>query len=305
MGESNGGRSRTFGNAGTLSLRDRSIERVKFSPDGTEAKMSKIDSQRRRDFLKGSVAAAFAANSWGWPAGAAPAEDAPRAHGMLIVGEQTVFLSHLALFGPPHHYQVIMEASFAKPGGDPQADYFNDRKRTGTKFYTLEPAEAFVLPRLAAAEPLRSFKATIYRKHFERFDNRRQMDAARIGEDVEVTITRVIHFRKFDLAAPKLAQLEYLLFGKGGELLLAHMLTRPPDFDQVLSVKVLNQKFTDEELSQGVPIVIQGRPNSISGRISGTKPVTGQIKGTGGAPPKMIQLQPGIEFFFETGDFKA
>ena len=54
---------------------------------------------------------------------------------------------------------MILEATFSKPGGDPQADYFNDRKRTGTKIYTLEPA-AFVLPRLAAAEPLRSFKAS-------------------------------------------------------------------------------------------------------------------------------------------------
>ena len=58
---------------------------------------------------------------------------------MLIVGEQTVFLSHLPMFGSPHDYQVILEAGFAKPGGNPQADYFNDRKRTGTKQYTLEP----------------------------------------------------------------------------------------------------------------------------------------------------------------------
>ena len=120
-----------------------------------------------------------------------------------------------------------------------------------------------------------------------------------------MTVTRVIHFRKFDPAAPKLAQLEYLLFGKGTELFLAHLITKPPDFDQILSVKALNQKFTDEELSQGVPIVFPGKTNSTAKRIRGADPVTGQIKGTGGAPPKTIQLQPGIEFFNETGDFKS
>ena len=110
---------------------------------------------------------------------------------MLIVGEQTVFLSHLPLFHSPHNYQVILEATFAKPGSDPQADYFNDRKRTGTKIYTLEP-EPFVLPRLAAAEPRRSFKASIYREHFERFPNQRAKEAARIGQNVDVNVTRVV-----------------------------------------------------------------------------------------------------------------
>ena len=41
--------------------------------------------------------------------------------------------------------------------------------------------------------------------------------------DVNVTVTRVVHFRKFDPAATKPAQLEYLLFGKGTELFLAHL----------------------------------------------------------------------------------
>ena len=265
--------------------------------------MSRIDSQRRREFLQGSVAAAIAAGSWGWTTGGVRAEDGPFSHTMLIVGEQTVFLSHLALFHPPHNYQVILEGTFAKPGSAPQADYFNDRKRTGTKTYTLEP-EPFVLPRLADAEPLRSFKANVYRGQFELLDPRRK-ESARIAEKVDVNVTKVIHFRKFDLAAAKPSQLEYLLFGKGAELFLAHLITSPPDFDQVLPVKALNQKFTDEELSRGVPIVFPGRANSASRRIKSVEPTTGQIKGTGGASPKTLQLQPGVDFYFETGDFKS
>jgi hypothetical protein len=266
--------------------------------------MSKINNRSRREFLKNSVAAAFAAGYWGRPTGVVSAEDGPSAHGMLIVGEQTVFLSHLALFHPPHNYQVILEGTFAKPGSDPQADYFNDRKRTGTKIYTLEP-EPFVLPRLAAAEPLRSFKASIYRGHFERIKPPRALDAARIGEKVDVNVTRIIHFRKFDPTAAKPAQLEYLLFGKGAELFLAHVITKPPDFDHILSVKALNHKFTDGELSQGAPIVFPGKTNAVAKRIRGVEPVTGQTTGTGGAVPKTLQLQPGIEFYFEQGEFAS
>ena len=54
------------------------------------------------------------------------------------------------------------------------------------------------------------------------------------AEGVDVGVTRVIHFRKFEPGAAGLSQLEYLLFGKANELFLAHSITKPPDFDQVL-----------------------------------------------------------------------
>jgi len=265
--------------------------------------MSKTNNHGRREFLKGS-AAVFVASCWGRQVGAVSVEDEESVHGMLIVGEQTVFLSHLPIFGSPHDYQVLLEAAFAKPGSDPQVDYFNDRKRTGTKIYTLEP-ERFVLPRLAAAAPLRSFKANIYRGHFERFPTQRAKEAARIAQNVDVNVTRVIHFRKFDPTAAKPAQLAYLLFGKGAELFLAHVITTPPDFDHILSVKALNHKFTDGELSPGTPIVFPGKTNAVSKRIRGVEPVTGQTTGTGGAAPKTLQLQPGIEFYFEQGELAS
>src|SRR5262245_47627723 len=105
--ESNGGRSRSFGNAGTVFRRDQNIVRLKFQRHYKEAKMSKINNHGRREFLKNSVAAIFAASYWGWPTGAVTAEDGPGLHGMLIVGEQTVFLSHLPTFESPHNYQVL------------------------------------------------------------------------------------------------------------------------------------------------------------------------------------------------------
>ena len=162
--------------------------------------MTKIMSRGRREFLKTSAALVCAASGWPQTLGAVNRQDRPSSHGMLLVGQQTAFLSHLPLFANPHDYQVILEVTFAKPGSDPQADYFNDRKRSGTKIYTIEP-DRFVLPELNAATPLRSFTTNIYRGHFERFPTERAKEAARIGEAVNVTVTRVIHFRKFDPAA--------------------------------------------------------------------------------------------------------
>jgi hypothetical protein len=240
------------------------------------------------------------ASRWGRLAAASGAEDEPGLHGMLVTGQRTVFLSHLPMFGPPHDYQVILEAALSKSGGDPQADYFNDRKRTGATLYTLEP-ERFVLPRLAAVTPLRSFKANVYRGHFERFPTRAAKEAARIAQNVDVTVTRVIHFRRFDPAAAKPAQLEYLLFGKGGEVLAAHLIIRPPDFDQIVPVTALDRTFADSELSAGVRVVIPSSTNAAAGRMAGVDPITGQIKNADGATAT-VRLQPGVEVYFEQNE---
>jgi len=262
--------------------------------------MNPIDCPRR-DFLKAAVAAVGAAY-WTQSAAAtnlAGAADAPGVHGMLVVGEQSVYLSHLPIFGSPHDYQVILEATFTKPGRDPQSDYFADRKRTGRKIYTLEP-ERFLLTDLMAAKPLRTFKANVYRDHFERFSSQRAKDAALIADGVDVKVTRVIHARKFDPRAAALAQLEYLLFGKGPELFLAHAITRPPDFDQVLSVQT-SRPFTDAELNQAVSIVFPGKTNQSQQKIRGVTPVSGRLK-SAAANASAITFRPGKEFYFEEGE---
>src|SRR5258706_108638 len=48
---------------------------------------------------------------------AATSVDAPSVHGMLIVGESTVFLSHLPMFHPPHDYQLILNAKLPGASG--------------------------------------------------------------------------------------------------------------------------------------------------------------------------------------------
>ncbi len=58
--------------------------------------------------------------------------DAHDVHGMMIVGGETVYLSHLPMFGHPHHdIQAILEATLAGEGGDPRSVYVDDRERMG------------------------------------------------------------------------------------------------------------------------------------------------------------------------------
>jgi hypothetical protein len=236
----------------------------------------------------------------------APNEDPAGGHGMAIVGEMTVYLSHLPMFMSPHDYQVILEVTFTNQGSDPQRGYTEDRRQhPDAKLYTFEPTRTFVLPNLFPPDPrLHSFPGNIYRGHFERFPSGQAKAQARIGRDVMANVTNVIHARKFDLEAKDLDQLEYLLFGKEQELFMAHVITKPPDFDHILSVKVVGHPLTDEALRHGVPIKFPGRANIIQERIpEGGEKIAGVIEAAGEHVP--VEIEPGVEFYFETGDLAA
>ena len=234
--------------------------------------------------------------------GAAASGDPPATHNMLVIGERTVYLSHLPMFQEkgqppmPHRFQAILEATLAK-----QEDYAKDRQaHPATTIYTLNP-EKFVLADLVSqGRPRQSFKAnTVFRGHLERDGS------DPILQDVVVTVTRVIHFRELDPKAKKPRQLEYLLFGKGGELFLAHRIVGPPDFDQVLSVKAVEPALTDEELARGVTVVFPGTRNTATGRL-GVKKAAGEATLAGSpAVHKKIQVDVGRELYFEEGELRV
>jgi hypothetical protein len=175
-------------------------------------------------------------------------------HGMLIVGEETIYVSHLPMWMAPHNFQVILEVTFMGPD-QPQARYVDDRKATGTRLYTLSPGKKWDIRELAPGDPQRlprrsSFGATIWRNHFESHPVTHPGQRLKIAE-ADVHVENVVYFQELHPQGPGLQELEYLLFGKGKELFLAHVITHPPDFDQVLSVQVGNHQFMDKDLLQG------------------------------------------------------
>jgi hypothetical protein len=246
----------------------------------------------------------------------------PNFHGMTLVGERRAYLSHLPMFMVPHEYQAIFEVTLSKAGSDPFADYVRDthenppgsaaRPDTSSRMYGFEPVidfqdndpltDLFVLTDLVSADqqspPKRNaFTGNIYRGHFEDFHVHEKAGPA-ILRNVVATVTNAVVFRKFDEGAAPLPQLEYLLFGSAEDLYLAHTITRPPDFDQILSVQARDLTMTDGELGRGVPVIFPGRANSENDKLGAGETVTGRI---GGAD---VDLTLGAQHYFETDDLQ-
>ena len=277
---------------------------------------SQIDSTlNRRQFLQTAVGALAVARV-AYPAGqeARALEDPPNTHNMLVVGGQTVFLSHLPMFdGPnqaktgfrsPHRYQLILEATFNRQGTSVSDLYFKDRQANpGTRIYTLNPDE-FVITRafMPREKPaVTTFNAVVFRGHLE------QGGKPIPGlEKTSVSVTRVVHGRMFDPMAKKPAELEYILFGKGTELFLAHTIVVPPDFDQCLSVTVSGDRaLTAKDLTQDLRVVVPARKNVAADRLREKQKVEATLQiGPTGAATK-VQLETGTQFYFEEGELRV
>ena len=284
--------------------------------------MGKIDQfANRREFLKTGVAAAAGLGclSLGLkaqhPMLPRPIVDDANTHNMMVVGTKTVYLSHLPMFEKvtgdgkdftsPHRRQVILEATFTRRGQDLTPSYFKDRLRNPQeRMYTLKPSE-FVLGRVDPnGEALKKFRGKgLYRGHLERGGcvilGSPEDDPA--DGSFDVNVRNVVHFHKFDPKGAKPARLEYLLFGKGSELFLAHFITLPDDFDQIVSVKIPGHGLTDAQLGQGLHVVFADRNNTALTRMREKDKGTGALQ-LPGAPPKSLAIEVVREFYFEESE---
>jgi hypothetical protein len=183
-------------------------------------------------------------------------------HGMLLVGEDPMYASHLPMFMAPHNYQAILRITLPddvrRRLGDVRADFGKDL------LVTLRP-EVFAITDLVAPEaPLRAFRADVVKGHFEHGGDP-------VGDAVTVTVEDVVVFQELDLAASLGGDLSYLLFGDADrDLFLAHRIGHRPGFDQVLRVGIEGEHFTQAEIDrQGRPTVtVPGRPDSPSDRLA-------------------------------------
>jgi hypothetical protein len=221
----------------------------------------------------------------------------------MMVGEGTIYLSHLPMFmfepeRHEHSFQVILEVALSGPG-DPQATYAADRrKRPDARMYTMQPDE-FEMVELDPRHPRRhALSGSIFRGHLER------------GGEVIIPravaeVVSTVYFNRLEENAPALAQLEYLLFGKPPELFLAHVITRPPDFDQILSVTVVGDPppgLTADALGRGVRVSIPGRANTAPTRVKAGEQVEGRSVPAGAPAPQPLRLRAGTELYFEEGE---
>lgn len=211
----------------------------------------------------------------------------PAVHGMVLFGEKQIFLSHLPLFHPPHDFQILLAADFTvEDGVDPQAVYLQDRQTTGEKLYTLVP-EPFSLSELqetlAKGESF-SVRADVVRGHFER-------GGETIVSGAKVNIRQKFRFRQLDPKSERPEGSRYILFGKGDEAFLSHLVTARPDFDQLVSIPP--PKGID--LEAGFELLIEGQP--VDQPLREGQPITVRLEGLS---PQTLQV--GTELFLETGD---
>jgi hypothetical protein len=160
--------------------------------------------------------------------------DAMGRHGMLLFGEDPLYLSHLMMYACPHNFQVLLEV-----GLDSQAlDALRaDRARHGDGMYTVDPAPfpiADLEPHDSGVPVRTSLEGTLVRGHFERGGNP-------IATGVRMDIRNVVWLQQLDVdATPEPGQaLEYLYFGRGDQMYLVHEVRARPSFDQVLTVRLV------------------------------------------------------------------
>ena len=234
------------------------------------------------------------------PAGTTPSNDPPGGHGMLVVGLETIFFYHLPMFMSPHDYQVIMEGTLSKQGSDPQRTYREDRKaNVKTRVYTFNPVP-FVLPDMFPPAPkLKKAHGDLFRGHFEK-PPEYPANPSEIGSGVDVNITNVVFAQKLLPLPTPLDGLEYLLFGKGNELFLAHLITRRGDFDQVVSAEIKGHQFPGDELRRGIRVQFSGKANESSQRLAEGKTVSGSAQVSD--KKFAIDVKPGVEFYMSERD---
>ena len=197
--------------------------------------------------------------------------DPPAGHGMLVLGLDTMFFYHLPMFMSPHDYQVVLEGTLSQQGSD---TYKEDRKaHAQTRVYTLAPVP-FVLPELfPPALKRKTIRGDLFRGHFER-PPEVPAPPVQIGDGVDVDIVNVVFVQRLLPLPPSLDHLEYILFGKGNELFLAHVITKKGDFDQVLSVDITGHQFIDDDLRQSIRVQIDGKANAASERLAEGKMIS-------------------------------
>ena len=233
--------------------------------------------------------------------GASPPHADCGTHNMMLVGQESVFLSHLPMFHHEHRFQLIFEADFRQAGKQVGDIYRKDRARhPDVKMYTVSPAESFVLSRLWESEPASrrdAFRAAVFRGHLERGGRK----IIGLG-NIEVKVGRLVYFRELADADGRIGQLSYILFGKGKELFLAHQISRAPDFDQILAIDMTGHAFTDGELERGVTIAFEGRENQASKRIRAGETADGRGHVAGAHEFLALRIAARRELYFEEGE---
>jgi hypothetical protein len=223
-------------------------------------------------------------------------------HNMFVFGRDTVFLSHLPMFMAPHDAQLNLEVALESTDGSSLQEIWSRERdsHSAERLYTMMP-EKFALSTLYVPDPPErgSFRATFFRGHLERGG-----EPIPELENVNVRVTDVVYARKFDQEG-KPEDLTYFLVGRGAEMFIVHVISQPPDFDQILSVRLSDPQPDEEELKAGVEIVFPGRANTAEARLRHGETSTARGHVTGAHQFLTLELTDVAELYFEEGELST
>ena len=188
-------------------------------------------------------------------------------HGQIVLGKETPrYLYHLPVFMTrpsrhPHNFQVVIAVSPVDESDDAVAEYKRDRSQHQGKLYTAVPPDFDQLA-LVGEKPLRQLnEVALVRGHFEK-DSAHPLEGA-----ANLEIERIVYFNEFNPRAEPAATLAYLLLGVRQEQYMVHLLSGPPDFDQVLEVSIDGSSLSEEQLGKGVFVIFERRRNESNERF--------------------------------------
>ena len=220
-------------------------------------------------------------------------------HNMFAFGRETLFLSHLPMFMAPHDAQLILEVALEEDAGGSLLEVWSREREShpDQRVYTMMP-QRFALSTLYTPDPpdRRSFRAKFFRGHLEHGGE----VIPGLG-NIVVRVTDVVYARQFDRGG-KPDDLTYLLFGRGGELFLAHVISEPPDFDQRLSVQLSGAQPDEDEMNAGIEVVLPGRPNTATERLRDGTATTARGHVTGAHQFLSLEITDVHELYFEEGE---
>lgn len=192
-------------------------------------------------------------------------------HGMLLFGDDVLYLSHLPMFQHPHNFQVILQVDFDEIA----SDALRVNRNGNDNMYTFEPVDFHITELDPNGDgPARtSVEGVIYRGHFER-------GGQPIFRGAVANVRRVVYFRELDVAADHAdnQDLSYLCFGRVDQLHLAHFITASPDFDHIVAARFVAGTLTSQaghtapdvskEITTAVPVMFRGRSDTPQDRLT-------------------------------------
>ncbi|MBU1312148.1 MAG: hypothetical protein KKE30_21700 [Gammaproteobacteria bacterium] len=151
-------------------------------------------------------------------------------HGMLLfAANDSLLVSHLPLYRPPHDYQLVYEVALP---ADIQPAVLAALQQH--KLLTLLPAD-FDLRRMINASAF-SVNADIYLGHFER-------GGERWLNGIAVTFSRQLYQRRLPAVNKPADNGSYTAISQHGQMFLLHQIGTPPGYDHILKVSALPQNL--------------------------------------------------------------